>query len=523
MSKSKSSLYVMGLAAGLLMFSNGNMSIVKAEESEGTAYTSATDLSAGKTTLDDIRAMLKKESVESQSSNGSKQATPEDASKKDNNKKSDKKNTAIKYPQFKGKAIAKAKGAVNIREKGDINSEIIGMLVEGGVCKVEQKGKEWTKISSGSCTGYINNKYLLFGDEAGKWCEKNDVSKLAKVNTEDLNVRSTKDEQSDCVALAHKGEQYAIADKGGDWTALLLDNGVVGYVKSKYIEVNYDTPVAESMEERRAYLAALEEEAARAAAEAAEYAEETTEDDYVVADNTEETEDTWSEDDSESTDTIVAAAELEDDDTYSEDTTDETDYTEDDSSDYTDDTDYTEDTSDDTEETYTDTTDDTYTDDSDESANEVTDETTDEPTEETTETPTEDDIPETPSSSTGVTGTDIANYALQFVGRPYVWAGVDLWNGCDCSGFTLSVYRDMIGADLPHDAEYQEGCGSVFYDPTLLQPGDLVFYAGGGYRIGHVGIFIGNGQIVHAANPNAGIIVSDYNYNDPVSFCRILQ
>src|SRR5699024_6318623 len=96
------------------------------------------------------------------------------------------------------------------------------------------------------------------------------------------------------------------------------------------------------------------------------------------------------------------------------------------------------------------------------------------------------------SSSNSSLGQEIVNYALQFVGNPYVWGGTSLTNGADCSGFVQSVYAHF-GISLPRTSESQMYAGTtVSYSEA--QPGDLICYGS------HIAIYIGNGQIVHASN-----------------------
>ena len=125
------------------------------------------------------------------------------------------------------------------------------------------------------------------------------------------------------------------------------------------------------------------------------------------------------------------------------------------------------------------------------------------------------------SSKSGGSGSAIASFGLQYVGYPYVYGGNSLTNGVDCSGFTQQVYLHF-GYSIPRTAAAQSGVGTpVTVSTSTLQPGDLLFYGGGGY-IGHVAMYIGNGQVVHASTPTKGIITSNYNYRTPVCARRII-
>ena len=106
-------------------------------------------------------------------------------------------------------------------------------------------------------------------------------------------------------------------------------------------------------------------------------------------------------------------------------------------------------------------------------------------------------------------GSKIAAYATQFIGNPYVWGGTSLTNGTDCSGFTQSVLANF-GISISRTAASQSGGGTAV-DMSNLQPGDLLFYDNGS-GIGHVSMYIGNGQVVHASNEQTGIIVSSVDY-----------
>lgn len=115
---------------------------------------------------------------------------------------------------------------------------------------------------------------------------------------------------------------------------------------------------------------------------------------------------------------------------------------------------------------------------------------------------------------------EVVNYALQFVGNPYVYGGTSLTNGTDCSGFTMSVYAHF-GYGIPRTAAAQQQ-GLTNVDLDSIQPGDLLFYKGNGGSIGHVTMYIGGGQVVHASSSTTGIIVSNIGYRTPCAAARII-
>lgn len=118
------------------------------------------------------------------------------------------------------------------------------------------------------------------------------------------------------------------------------------------------------------------------------------------------------------------------------------------------------------------------------------------------------------STSGSSQGQAVVNYAMQFIGNPYVWGGSSLTNGTDCSGFTMSVYSHF-GVSLPHYDGAQRSCGTAVSSLAEAQPGDLICY------YGHVGIYIGNGQIVHASNPRTGITTGSATYRQIAAIRRI--
>lgn len=117
-----------------------------------------------------------------------------------------------------------------------------------------------------------------------------------------------------------------------------------------------------------------------------------------------------------------------------------------------------------------------------------------------------------PSGS--ASGQAVVDFAMQFVGNPYVYGGTSLTNGADCSGFVMSVYNNF-GVSLPHSSAADRNVGATVNGIENAQPGDIICYSG------HVGIYAGNGQIVHASTSKTGIIVSNATYRSILSIRRI--
>lgn len=116
-------------------------------------------------------------------------------------------------------------------------------------------------------------------------------------------------------------------------------------------------------------------------------------------------------------------------------------------------------------------------------------------------------------SGGSATGQAIASYACQFIGNPYVAGGTSLTNGADCSGFVWRVFKDH-GYSVPRTSWELRNVGSeVSY--ANAQPGDIVCYAG------HVGIYIGNGNIVHASTQRTGIKVTHATYKTILTVRRV--
>lgn len=117
------------------------------------------------------------------------------------------------------------------------------------------------------------------------------------------------------------------------------------------------------------------------------------------------------------------------------------------------------------------------------------------------------------SQASGSGGGAVVSFASQFVGNPYVYGGTSLTNGTDCSGFVMSVYANF-GVSLPHSSSAMRSCGYAV-DASSMQPGDIVCYSG------HVGIYAGNGMLLHASTPSEGIKYSSVGYRPILAVRRI--
>jgi len=117
-----------------------------------------------------------------------------------------------------------------------------------------------------------------------------------------------------------------------------------------------------------------------------------------------------------------------------------------------------------------------------------------------------------PSLTALRTRQELVNYAMKFVGNPYVYGGTSLTNGTDCSGFTMSVFK-KFGISLPRTSRDQ-ALGGREVSFSNMKPGDLLFYTRG-KSIGHVAVYIGDGKVVHASTKKTGIRVSKFDYRKP--------
>ena len=396
-------------------------------------------------------------------------------------------------------AFAQCEEYINIRESASTDSAVTAKIYNNGSATIEEQDGDWYKIRSGNAEGYVKAEYFVTGEAADAVAQKAAYN-VAMVHPTDLNIRSDANEDSEVLATAHEKDELEVVAWDGDWMKVALGGDVYGYVNAYYVDYKTYYPTAETIEEEQARLSA-EQEAAEAA-------------DYEVSDDTAETlpEETYEEPTvDDSSDTEEASYPDDSDETTEAPATDETVWTE---APAETEAPYTE--APETEAPYTEApeTEAPYTEAPETEAPYTEAPETEAPYTEAPETEAPyTEAPETEAPSTSGVGQQIADFAVQYVGNPYVWGGTSLTEGADCSGFVQTVFANF-GLYLSRTAESQSyGGTSISLDN--LQPGDLLFYNSTG-SIDHVAIYIGGGQIVHAANSRSGIIISNAYYQTPV-------
>lgn len=364
--------------------------------------------------------------------------------------------------KYANTGISIAEEYVNIRKGTSTESEIVGKLYRGSAANIIEKKGEWVKIESGKCKGYINAQYLAIGYSAEQ-LEDQFATKYATVNTETLRVRKKKSTEADCVTLVPQGETYEILKDSDEWVKVAIDEDTKGYVSKDYVEIKAEFEKAVSIEEEQEALR-KEEEARRLEEEAARQLEAEQQAQTAVQQET-----------------VVTKSPVSDQTTVK-------------------------------------------------STNNSVAKPTAKPTVKPTSKPTEKPVSETKEdtsssqSSTGsAKGSNIADYALTFVGRcPYVYGGTSLTSGVDCSGFTMRVF-EKFGISLPRTSREQARVGSSVSSLSQARVGDLICYADSSGVVGHVAIYIGGGRVVHASTKKTGIKTSVANYRSIYTIRRVLK
>lgn len=369
---------------------------------------------------------------------------------------------AIQEPEL---VIATVDNYVNIRDHAGIDGEVIGKLYDHSVgTLLEETEDGWYRISSGSVDGYVKAEYVLRGEE-GQALADEVGKRLATVTTVTLKVRMEPGTDAKVLGLVPLGDTLAVSEEVDGWVKVSVEEGE-GYVSTEYVDVYTENVQAESKEEEEARLA-KEEAERRQAAEAA--AREIAR--RQAAEEEQKRQAAEAERQRQAASSRAASAGTDQSKISGGQTS---------------------------------------------AASSASGGQSQTRVSQPAQTPAKQPEPAASTSSAGSDlGSSIASYGLQFVGNPYVYGGTSLTNGTDCSGFVQSVYAHF-GISLPRTSGEQGRCGSAVAGIENAQPGDLVWYSG------HIGIYIGNGQIVHASNPSSGIKVSSATYRSILSIRRIV-
>ena len=467
--------------------------------------------------------------------------------------------------------IAGVSGYLNVRKIPETYGEVVGKLLSGGACEIIDTSTDgWYKISSGGVTGYVSSQYIYTGDKAREVAAEN-VIERAVVSTDKLNVRKEPSQDSEIMGQVYKDERYPVESIQDGWVQ--IDDG---YLSADYVTVRYALNEARKQDMRTTVLSLYENLGVSNVSNYLNVRDKASErDGKIIAklpsnagcDILETTDDGWykirsgkitgyvkseyiltgqqAEDKAMQVAKLMAIANTDGVNVRSEPNTESSIWTQiassekflvasqqdgwveielDDSTAFI--------SSDYVDVKY--------------GLNEAIPYTpvveapakgngstgSSKPSGGTTSKPGKggSSKPSGGSANDGAAGSSagsvsskraqIANYAVQFVGNPYVWGGTSLTNGADCSGFTMSVMAHF-GVSLPHSSSAQAGCGKSIKS-SQMRPGDLVFYSGSGGGINHVALYIGNGQVVHASSKRTGIKISSWNYRSPSKIVNVL-
>lgn len=437
--------------------------------------------------------------------------------------------------------IVQVSGYLNVRKTPDSNGDIIGKMQENSVCEIIGQEGDWYQIHSGPVDGYISSQYVITGDEARNMAAEQ-VKLRAVVTADNVNIRQTPEiADNNVVAQALLDERYEVVDQADGWVQITS-----GYISADYVEVKYALNEARKMDLKQQainqyhniliskvtnYLnirSTPKDEGnaniigklpSKAAGEILE-----TEDGwykirsgsitgYVTADSQ------YTATGQEAVDLATQSASL-----MAIVNTDKLNVR---TSPSTDASIWTQiskeerypvvqqmdgwvqielDGGDEDEENdgaYISTRDNNV-----EVRYALTEAIKFSPLEEL-------------ANQQASRRNQIVNFALKYVGNRYVWGGTSLTNGADCSGFVQSVLRNF-GISVPRTSREQAKVGRAI-NSSQMRPGDLIFYANSSGTINHVAMYIGNGQIVHAASRKSGIKISTWNYRSPARIRNVID
>jgi len=447
-----------------------------------------------------------KAETKAQTSSGAKAETKAAAPKETKAAASQTKAASSSYDNI---AVSKVSGSVNIRTEANTTSSVTGKIYNDCAATildtVEGEGGKWYKIQSGSVTGYIKSEYFVTGQKAETKAKEVGKTYGTVVDTTSLRLRESPDLTSKTLTLLSEGAQYSVVGQEGDFLKVSVDTDLEGYVFKDYMKTSVEFNKAVSVEEEKAKEedeAKRKEEADKAikeleAAKKAESkaaqtkAETTASKKETAAAKVEttavpkaETQKETAKETEAAIKVIAANPEKAEDVTVAAPTV--------------------------KQETKAETKIETKAETKAETIVEAKTET--KPEGPGTKKETSSSKSTESSSVETASRTALIAYAQQFLGNPYVYGGTSLTKGADCSGFVMSVFSHF-GISTGRSSRDQAARGKTI-PVSEVKPGDLLFYASGSY-INHVGIYVGNGKIIHSSTPATGICYAPSNYRTP--------
>ena len=413
----------------------------------------------------------------------------------------------IENPDYNGLVLAYANDYENLYKSPDTNSAVLGKLYKNSVAKVLEtttvNNDKWYKVSSGSLTAYIRAAQVLGKEELGLDDSEITHSFATIINTDNLRLRSKPDIDARTLTLLSEGATYSVIGEDGDFLKLQVDDDLVGYAFKDYMSVDTKFNEAISIEEENTMLAEKkqrENEAQEAIAKLE--SDRAKESSAQLAKNSESVKETTKKE-AEKKESTKKESKTEENTTKESSKKEST-----------------------KKETETSTAS-TKAKETTAQETKLADNTTVEKSKKETtkqETESKKSKKETKAATVPAGGDEreaIVAYAKQFLGNPYKYGGTSLTEGCDCSGFTMQVYS-KFGYSIGRDSRTQSNASGSSIDASSLKKGDLIFYASED-TINHVGIYIGDGKIIHSSNARTGITISPANYRSPAKILNILD
>ena len=331
--------------------------------------------------------------------------------------------TTIKY--------VNASVGLNVRKGPSTSYEVITKLADGTKVNVISTSGDWSKITTGSITGYVSNKYLSNSDSSSS----SETSTTKYVNADvGLNVRKGPSTSYEVITKLADGTKVNVISTSGDWSKITTGS-ITGYVSNKYLS-NSDSSSSSETSTTKYVDADVGLNVRKGPG--TNYSVITK-----LADGTKvtvkSTSNGWSKITTGNTTGYVSSSYL------------------------------------------------------------------------TSKKPSSGSSSDS-SSSTSTSASKVISYAKKLLGKPYVW-GAQGPNSFDCSGFTYYVFKNAAGITLPRTSSMQSKYGT-YVSKSNLRPGDLVFFDTVGSNNGdvtHCGIYIGNGQLIHAASGQGKVVINNMN------------